>query len=299
MKASQNDALHQRVSSVMTLNPTTHKYENPSPRWFNKDTGEYEVIKPVYFVDPTNPALGMVAPPRVCQEDAVFRQFLLDKEERRRSRVQLEAKKSERAHLTALNRPSAPLLKSHKTKEKLNASAEVFHDELAQKSFREITGTMFSNRGASTFLGPSMAKEEQVRKELERRYRALKPLAPSDAETKSKSPPSETQTIIEAWRNSTPIRAEPKIKKARLTEGERVRTLLRNKSGLRSGYTFVAMQGSYIPPTSIITTSNGRGWEEASGVVIGNRGSQTKEEENVAVNNVRGWRSKQLHAEAW
>lgn len=299
IKANQNDALHQPVSSIMTLNSTTLKYENPSPRWFNKDTGEYEVIKPMYFTDPTNPALGMVAPLRVCQEDAAFRQFLLDKEERRRLQVQREAEKSERAHLTALDPPSAPLLKSHRTKEKLNASADVCHDELAQNSFPEITGTMFSKRAASTFLGPSMGKEEQLRKELERRYRALKHLAPSDAETKRYSPRLEPQTINEAYKNSAAIRAAQTITKARLTEGERVRALLSNKSGLRTGYTFAAMQGSYIPPTSLIATSSRTGWEEPSGVVIGHRESQRKEKEDEAVKKVRGWRSEQLHSDAW
>ena len=284
----------------MTFNPTTHKYENPPPRWFNKDTGEYEAVKPMYFVDPTNPALGMVAPPRVSQEDAPFRQFLLDKEERRRIRVQREAEEAEGARRPELNPPPASRLKSHKTKEKLNASAEMFDDELAQRAFREITGTMFSKRYATAFLGPSPKKEEQQRQELEKRYRALKILVPSDAQIQNLPPVVDAQTILQAWRNSAAIRAKPKVKKPRLTEAERARALVRDKSGLQTGCTFAARQGSYIPPSSMMATSSGTGWQEASMVGTGPRESRKEEEkESDALKKVRGWRSEQLHSEAW
>src|SRR5438045_2948509 len=65
---SEEGPLRQTVSSIMTLNPQTQKYELPPPRWFNNDTGEYENIKPMYFLDPNDPSRGLV-PTKVIQED--------------------------------------------------------------------------------------------------------------------------------------------------------------------------------------------------------------------------------------
>jgi hypothetical protein len=273
----------------MTLNKQTGKYETPVPRWFNKDTGDYEDVRPMYFVDPTNPSLGMVMPSRVSQEDASFRQFLLDKEERRRTRILREAAEAERVRLALLN--AEPKQKE----EKYNASAERFDDELAQKSFREITGVMFSKRGATAFSGPAQEKEEQQREELARRYSPLKPFSPGDAEIEKLPPPIDENAILEAWKNSKAIRAIPQAKKRSISEAERAKALVRNKSGLRTGYTFSAKEGSYIPPNSTTTKSSG-GWD--GGVVVGP--SEKVAEEEGAVKRGEIWRKNgPLQNQAW
>jgi hypothetical protein len=297
IEVNEDDTLHQPVSSIMTLNPTTHKYETPPPRWFNKETGEYEDVKPMYFVDPNNPTLGMVVSGRVTQEDAAFRQFLLDKEERRRIRIQREAEETARACLATLDAPALPSLKSHKLKEKYNALAEPFEDELAQKSFREITGRMFSKKVATAFHGPSEEKEEQQRRELEQRYSALKPLAPSDAMIEKLPPPVDTQAILEAWKQSAAIRAKPKITRTARSEAERVRALIKNKSGLKTGYTFAAMKGSYIPPNSSIALPNGDGWTNS--VIFEPRKPESREEDDLMEKGVGPWGKEQLRNEVW
>lgn len=272
----------------MTLNKQTGKYETPAPRWFNKDTGDYEDVKPMYFVDPTNPSLGMVMPSRVSQEDANFRQFLLDKEERRRTRILVEAAEAERVRLALLN--AEPKQKQ----EKYNASAERFDDELAQKSFREITGVMFSKRGATAFSGPAQEKEEQQRQELAKRYSPLKPFSPGNAEIEKLPQPMHENAILEAWKNSNAIRAIPRSKKPSISEAERAKALVRNKSGLKTGYTFSAKEGSYIPPNSMAAKSSG-GWD---GGVVGPNDKVA--EEDGAVKRGEIWRKNgPLQNQAW
>ena len=171
----------------MTLNPKTRKYELPPPRWFNKDTGEYENVKPMYFLDPNDPSLGLVLPSKVIREDDAFRQFMEDKETKRRLRIQREREEAERARQEALN-PPRPIVKTPRKKEKTIITD--FDEEVVQKSFREITGKMISKRGAAQFTGPSAAKEDVQKKELQEKYQPLKSYAPSDASIEKLSPHS-------------------------------------------------------------------------------------------------------------
>src|SRR5436190_3243582 len=232
---TEDDPLHQRVSSIMTLNPNTQKYEVPPPRWFNKDTGEYENIKPRYFLDPNNTSLGLVLPSKIIREDDSFRQFMEDKETKRRARIQREREEAELRCQKALN-PHPQVIKHIKRKDKRLVTE--FDEELAQKSFREITGRMISKRGAAQFVGPSAEKEVLQKRELEERYGPLKPFATEDASIEKLPPSVNTEEIINAWKNTPAIRALPKKKKPTKTEGERVRALVRNKTGMKRGWNF-------------------------------------------------------------
>ena len=255
---SDNDPLLRRISSIMILNPQTQKYELPPPRWFNKDTGDYENIKPMYFLDPNNPTLGLVPPSRVVREDDAFRQFMEEKETKRRIRVQREAEEAERARREALNPAPPPTAKISNRKDKTRAKG--FDDQLAKKSFQEVTGKVISKRDATAFAGPSADKEALMREKLEERYASLKPFVPEDEMIEKLTPEVNVNKIINAWKNSPAIRSSIKKNKPAKTEGERVKALVQNKYGKRE-WTFAAMRGSYRPPNTMETESrNTGGW---------------------------------------
>jgi hypothetical protein len=268
----------------MTLNPHTGRYELPPPRWFNKDTGEYETIKPMYFVDPNNPSLGLVLPSKIIREDNAFRQFMEDKEMKRRLRIQREREEAERAHQEAVNPP--PIVKTPRKKDKIIIAD--FNEDAAQTSFRTITGKMISKRGAAQFTGPSAAKEDLQKKELQERYQPLKPYAPSDDSIEKLPPTVNTEEIINAWKNTPAIRVSPKKKKPTRTEGERVRALVRNKSGVKRGFSFAAM--SYRPPNTMQAESRGMGW---------NSERKFLPAEDDSTKRLKGWRMNELQSTAW
>jgi hypothetical protein len=287
----------------MTLNPLTKKFELPPPRWFNKATGEYEDIKPMYFVDESNPELGFVPANRIVREDDAFRQFLQDKEKKRRLRVERERQDLERQKLESLN-PSPAAADSPDTKptrpKKARTTTEglEFDEELAQKEFREVTGRMMSKRGASKFTGPS-TKEDKARK-MEEKYSALKPLAPiSDADIQELPAAINEEEIIQAWRNSPAIRAPPKSQKPVKTEAERARALMKSRTGLKTGWMFSASRGSYRPPSTIATINNGTNrWTEEAEQAPTLLGQETEVIES-AQKKLRGWRIGELESKAW
>src|SRR5579859_270747 len=237
----------------MTLNPTTGRYELPAPRWFNKATGEYEDVKPMYFMDQANPELGFIAPNRVVREDDAFRQFLEDKENRRRLRVERERQELERKKFEALNpTPQEAATKSKSKTRRIQGEGLDFDEEIAQKEFRETTGRMISKRGATKLTGPS-GQEDKARK-MEEKYSALKPLAGTeDAEIEKLAPAINEEEIINAWRNSPAIHTPSKSKKPVKTEAERAKELVRSKTGLKRGSMFSASRGSYRPPNTILS----------------------------------------------
>jgi hypothetical protein len=279
----------------MILNPKTQKYETPPPRWFNKETGEYEDIKPMYFIDPSNPALGFIAPSRIVREDDGFRQFMEDKEAKRRARIERERQEAERARYEALNPPPPPPPpppKTSKRKTRITVDGIEFDEELAQKTFRERTGKMMSKRGAAQFTGPSTQKDEEYRKELEEKYGALRPLAPEDASIEALPDQVNAEAIIDAWRNS-PVIIAPKKRRPRKTEGERVKALVKLRSG-KVGWTYAAMRGSYRPPNTIDGAGAvSIGWDENSVPrLIGNN-------EDPSAERLKGWRQGELESTAW
>jgi hypothetical protein len=267
----------------MTLNPVTKKYETPPPRFFNKDTGEYENIKPMYFLDPTNPTLGLVVPSAVIREDDAFRRFMEDKETRRLARI-------ERERLERLN-PIEPTPKFRLSESKEIEYNQDFDEELAQKRYRETTGVMFSKRGATAFAGPTTQTEELRKRELEKKYGALRPLAPIDVTIEELPSAVNAEEIINAWRNSPAIKVVPQ-KKVR-TEGERVKALVKGSAGKR-GWTFAAMRGSYRPPAAIEGTT-GSGWNTSEmPTLIGK-----DPEEDAPTKALRSWRQDNLRSSAW
>jgi len=278
----------------MILNPRTGRYETPPPRWFNKDTGEYENVKPMYFIDPSNPSLGFVAPSAVVRDDDAFRRFMEDKEKKRRLRLERERQEAEQARYQAENPPPPEPVKPSKRKTREIVEGMEFDEDQAQRAFRETTGKMFSKRGATQFIGPSAEKEEEQKRELERKYGALRPFAPSDAEIESLPDPVNAEEIINAWRNSPAVRAAPKKTKAPKTEGERVRALVRSKSG-KVGWTYAAMRGSYRPPNTIEAGSTvENGWvDNAVPTLLG------KDDDTPSGRKLRGWRQDALQSTAW
>src|SRR5947207_2024956 len=115
----------------------------------------------------------------------------------------------------------------------------------------ETTRGMISKRGAAQFVGPSAEKEVLQKRELEERYGPLKPFGTEDASIEKLPPTINTEEIINAWKNSPAIRAYPKKKKPTKTEGERVRDLMRNKTGMKRRWAFTAMRASYRTPSSM------------------------------------------------
>jgi hypothetical protein len=275
----------------MTLNPETQIYETPPPRWFNKDTGEYENIKPIYLLDPNNPSLGIVSTSRISREDDAFRRFIEDKEAKRQATIERERLQAKQGRLKGVNSPSSPT-NADPTKRKSKSAINGFDEELAQKSYREATGKMVSKREATQVMGPSTTKEEKMKRELKQRYEALKPFATQDADLEKLPCAVNTEEIINAWKNSAAIIAKPK-KKAVKSEGERVRTLVRYKSG-RRGWSFAAMRGSYRPPNTIENDPYGGGWvDRMPPTLIG-------KEEELSAKRLRGWlKPDQLQNTAW
>ena len=255
----------------------------------------------MYFIDPSNPSLGFVAPTRVTREDDAFRQFMHDKETRRRTRVERERKEAEAARLAALN-PPEEVVRIKRRREK--ATVEEFDEERAQIAFREQTGMMVSKRGATAFMGPSAEKEDLQRRELEERYSPLKPFATQDGDLEKLPPQINEQEIINAWKqsvavsNSSTSPSGAKKKRARKTEAERARDLIKSKSGLKRGGTFSAMRGSYRPPNTIETSdAGGSGWTDSLSTpepkLLG--ATSTVEQDD----RLKGWRTDQLRNSAW
>jgi hypothetical protein len=279
----------------MILNPQTGKYELPPPRWFNKSTGEYEDIKPMYFLDSHNPDLGIVPANRIVREDDAFRQFIEDKEMKRQLRIQRDLQDLERRKLEVHHLPSEATKKVKVGKERDSTPID-FDEEVAQREFRERSGRMISKRSATKLIGPS--KEDKMRK-MEEKYSALKPLVPlQDAEIEKLHPAINEEEIISAWRNSPAVRSDSKPKKAGKSEAERARELVKSKTGLRSGIaglglTFSAMKGSYRPPNTIDMAVT-RGWDGTPAPTLSG-----KEDVDHAKKKLRGWRSNELHSSAW
>lgn len=244
MTVSENDLLHQRLSSIMIMNSETGKYELPPPRWFNKDTGEYENIKPMYFLDPNNPSFGLVAPSKIVREDDIFRQFMEDKEKKRRLRIEREREEAKQAQLQALNPIPPPNRKLPRHKNE--TVVDGFSEELVQRSFRETTGKLMSKRGATQLTGPSYTKKEGMKQELEERYRVLKPFATENAAIKKLPLVINEDEIIQAWKNTPALCTVQKKARPQRTERERIRALIRHKSGKRES-TLTALRSSYGP----------------------------------------------------
>jgi hypothetical protein len=283
-----DDLLHQKVSSIMILNPTTEKYETPPPRWFNKETGDYEDIKPMYFIDPQNPALGFVSSNRVVREDDGFRHFMEEKEAKRCARA-------ERAKYEALNPPPPPPPKPSRKSPRNIVSGTDFDEELAQKKFRQTTGKMISKRGAAQYTGPSTQKDEEYKRELEEKYGALRPFAPEDGSIEGLPDQVNAEEIINAWRNSPEVIA-PKKAKPKRTEGERVKALVKSRSG-KVGWTYAAMRGSYRPPNTIDGGGDAHdGWldTQTAPKLLG-----VEEKENQLMKKIRGWKQSGLENTAW
>jgi len=169
------DPLHQRISSIMTLNPETGQFEVPPPRWFNKDTGNYEDVKPMYLID-SNPLTDGIAPSRIAREDDAFRRFIEDKEEKRRRRLEREFFKSK-------EQPVAPKPKAASPKTETKAP--------------EIMA--ISKRAAGRITGPASKTP---------------PKAPPQVPEISAPPPINEDEIVNAWKNTPALRAPPKSKKS-------------------------------------------------------------------------------------
>ena len=277
---SEDDVLHRHISSIMTFNPATQKYETPPPRWFNKDTGEYEDVKPIYFLDLDNPSLGFVAPGRITREDDVFRQFIEEKGRKRRFRLEREQRGTETAHIQPLNAP-----RPEPSKLKAKATVTEFDDGSAQKSFRQIAIKVMSKQSANQFTGPSTLKDEGLKRELEERYTPLKPFAPSDVQIEPFPPQVDEEEIINTWRNSPTIRVEATSPRKR----ERVKALVANKCGGRD-WTYAAMRGSYLPSNMIHSGSSKCGWEDEKSVLVRAEDSAEK---------LWGWKHGPLESTAW
>ena len=244
----------------------------------------------MYFLDPNNPSFGLVLPSKIIREDNAFRQFMEDKEKKRRLRIQRERDEAERARQEALN-PPPPIVKIARQKDKRIVTE--FDEVAVQKSFREITGKMISKRRATQFTGPSTANEDLQKKELHERYQPLKPYAPSDASIEKLSPPVNSEEIIKAWKNTPAIRASPKKRKPTRTESERIRALVQNKSGVKTGWTFTATRGSYRPPSTMEARHTGTGW------ISDGKMLPTAVGKDDFTKRLKGWRMNELQSTAW
>lgn len=273
--------LHQHISSIMTFNPATQKYDTPPPRWFNKDTGEYEDVKPIYFLDLDNPSLGFVVPGRITREDDGFRQFIEEKDRKRRFRLEKEQRGTETVRIQPFNVP-------HPEPPKLKAKVTVteFDDGAAQSSHHQIAIKVMSKQRANQFTGPSALKDEGLKRELEERYAPLKPFAPSDVQIESFPSQLNEEEVINTWRNSPTIRPETTSP----CKGEGMRALVPNKSG-RRGWTYAAMRGSYLPSNMIHSGSSKGGWVDEKPVLLG--------AEDFFAEKLRGWKHDPLESTAW
>jgi hypothetical protein len=279
------------MSSIMVYNPQTQKYELPPPRWFNKATGEYEDIKPVYFLDSTNPQGGIIAPDKVIQEDYAFRRFLEEKEARRRQRLERErAKMQKTSEGDSNNQTTQPSRTGKETKHDL--AAPYFDEESTQKIFREATGRELSKRGATQIVGPGLESELQRKKELEARYDALKQFFPKDKQIEELPGQVNAEDVVKSWRNPAPISTVSTPKKREVkSERERAQELVKLKKGQSnfpgSKWTYAAMRGSYCPPTASETEMNS-GWQ-----------GQDKSVGTTEQMSTRKWRQKELLTKPW
>ena len=174
-----------------------------------------------------------------------------------------------------------------------------FDEERAQVAFREQMGRMVSKRGATGFVGPSAEKEEVQRRELRERYEPLKRFATEDGVIEKLPVPVNEQEILDAWKRS--VSMEPgtissgMTRRKRKSEAERVKELIRSKSGLKRGGNFASMRGSYRPPNTI-EREEGGGWiattEETKPAGV----NTTAVEED---GRVKGWRTDELRNSAW
>ena len=279
-----DDGIHQKLSSIMIYNTITKQYETPPPRWFNRDTGDFEPIKPIYLLDPHNPATGFVAPVRIAPEDAQFRAFLAEKEGRRRARM-------ERERVAGLQPAEEPAVRREKGKEREERGEELagvegleFDEEVAQRMFRERRGVMMSKRGATKFIGPSALGEANRRAKL-KKYRALKPLGTEDEPIESLPPIVNEEEILAAWKSSPEVKVEKKPRR----EGERVKSLV--VKGGRKGWSFDAMRGSYRPPKAVVETGE-TGWTDEPKLL----GAETLSPEKTSM---QDWRHRRLEIKAW
>jgi len=158
----------------MTLNPETQQFEMPPPRWFNKDTGNYEPIKPMYLME-ANPITSGLAPSRIAREDDAFRRFIEDKEEKRRRRLEREFLKPKELPV-----PPKPKAESPRTSNKVP----------------EIT--TISKKVASRITGPSSQSK----------------LEPPPQQPEISPPPINEDEIVNAWKNTPALRPPPKSKKS-------------------------------------------------------------------------------------
>jgi len=276
----------------MIFNPTTQTYENPPARWFNKDTGEYENVKPIYLLDPENPSHGFVAPARVAREDDAFRQFMEEKEKRRHLRMEKGRQEAEAARLRSLNLPfNLPISGSARSIKRRNKTAvDIFDEDHAQKSFRESTGKMISKRDAARVSGPSADKEEETKRGWEQRFYPLKTFAPGDAEIEELPSVVNEEEIIKALKNSAAIRDTSKNSRSRKMEIKKVNSLVTSTSGRRS-WTYAAMRGSYRPPNTIESGQSVGGWVDEKPVLLG--------AEDLSTKRLHEWRHNQLESTAW
>jgi hypothetical protein len=277
----------------------TGKFELPPPRWFNKSTGEYENIKPMYMIDEANPGLGLVPSDRVVQEDEAFRQFMEDKETKRRLRVERERQEERERVRQELNPPSplespTPKSKAKRDRPTNGGQGNEFDEEAAQKRFRKTTGRMISKRSATKITGPSTASAEDKARNMEKKYSPLKPLAPiSDADIEKLPPAMNEEEIVQAWKNSPAVLSTPK--QTPRSEAERARSLVQSRTGMKKGWMYSASRGSYQPPNTTITIDtsiNRDGWTNTTP-------STLEEEEPAQIQKLKGWRIGALESKAW
>jgi len=234
----------------------------PPPRWFNKATGDYEDVKPMYFMDPANPEHGLIAPDKVAREDDAFRQFLEAKENRRRDRLERATLETRSPKTLEMNSTSAMLRPTNIHTNQTNPEELDIQEGSAQKASCDTAGKILSKRGASTIAGPGLQIEIQRKRELEQRYRALKPFVPEDERIEELAPTVNPEDVINAWRSST-LTGPPIKKRAMKNERQKAQELIKHKrrgSSRGSVWTFAAMHGSYCPPNAVDSAKT-LGWK--------------------------------------
>lgn len=148
------------------------------------------------------------------------------------------------------------------------------------------------------------------RRELEVRYQPLRRFATEDGVIEKLPVAINEKEIIDAWKHSVTTNAKTttmtstemerrRDKKNRKSEAERVRELIRSKSGLKKGGSFSAMRGSYRPPNTI-ETGEGGGWTstataEGGPKLLGGGANAGVEEDG----RLKGWRTDELQNSAW
>jgi hypothetical protein len=225
--AEDNTPLWEKVSSTMTFNPETQKYEMPAPTWFNKETGEYEDTEPIVFSD---------------------------------SNIAMSKQQMQKG--SGVREPKVLPASSDANKNNILTKIERFDEDLAQKSFRETTGKMLSKRVAAKLTKPSIQSTSKSTGDTEEKYGPLKRFVPKDVEIASLPPNVNTDDVIKAWRNTPAILARPKKKKKPPRfEQERVRSLITHKSG-RRGSMLAATKESHESPKIIKSSSTRGDWSD-------------------------------------